>query len=126
MQTVSMRNAMAAACSLLIAFVGVVHEVVGSTLYPEGPSKFGGPTGWHTAGLTVVLAGAILVVSSLGMVHAPVRIIAAIISAAGFAGAVSALAHGHFHLWAATLAVSGAAVALLYQGARLPLPEAPG
>ena len=114
-----MRNAVATACSLLIAFVGVVHEVVGSTLYPEGPSEFGGPTGWHAAGLALVLAGAILVIGTLGIVHAPVRIIAAIISAAGFAIAVPDLVQSHFHLFAATLAVSGAAVALLYQTPRV-------
>ena len=36
-RTVSLRNAVAAACALVIAFIGVVHEVVGTTLYPEGP-----------------------------------------------------------------------------------------
>ena len=121
-QNVSMRNAVAAACSLLIAFIGVVHEVVGSRLYPEGPAEFGGPAGWHAAGLSVVIAGAVLVASTLGLLHAPVRIIAAIISVAGFAIAVPDLIQTqHFHLFAATLAVSGAGVAILYQAPSAPL-----
>ncbi len=121
-QNISMGNAVAAACSALIAFVGVVHEVVGSRLYPEGPAEFGGPVGWHLAGLGVVIAGAVLVASSLRLLHAPVRIIAAIISVAGFAIAVPDLVQTqHFHLFAATLAVSGAAVAILYQGSSAPL-----
>jgi len=120
-QNVSMRNAVAAACSLLIAFVGVVHEVVGSRLYPEGPAEFGGPAGWHLAGLGVVIAGAVLVASTLGLLRAPVRIIAAIISIAGFAIALPDLVQQHFHLFAATLAVSGAGVAILYQAPSAPL-----
>ena len=116
-----MRNAVAAACSLLIAFVGVVHEVVGSRLYPEGPAEFGGPAGWHAAGFGVVIAGAVLVASTLGVLHAPVRLIAAIISLAGFVIAVPDLAQSQFHLFAATLAVSGAAVAILYQAPSAPL-----
>ncbi len=120
-QNVSMRNAVAAACSLLIAFIGVVHEVVGSRLYPEGPAEFGGPAGWHLAGLGVVIAGAVLVASTLGLLHAPVRIIAAIISVAGFAIAVPDLVQMHFHLGAATLAISGAAIATLYEAPSAPL-----
>ncbi len=51
---IPLRDAGAAAFSLLVLFVGVVHEVVGSTLYPEGPDEFGGPMGWHAAGIGLV------------------------------------------------------------------------
>lgn len=112
-----MRNAVAAACSALILFVGVVHEVVGSKLYPEGPAEFGGSAGWHAGGLSIGVAGAVLVASSLGLLRAPVRFIATVISIAGFAIAVPDLLESHFHLFAATLAISGATVAILYQRA---------
>ena len=113
--SVSLRNAVAAACSLLIAFVGVVHEVVGSQLYPEGPAEFGGPGGWHAAGLGVAAAGALLVAATLGLLRAPVRSLAAVISVAGFATAIPDLVQHHFHLFAATLGVCGALVALVYE-----------
>ena len=116
---VSIRNALAAALSLVMAFVGVVHEVVGSTLYPNGPASFGGPVPWHAAGLALVVAGAVLVASTLGLMRAPVRIVAAIVSSVGLGIAIHDLLRlQHFHLFAATLAVSGAAIALLYQPSR--------
>ena len=117
-----MRNALAAALSLVMAFVGVVHEVVGSTLYPEGPAWFGGAVPWHIAGLALVIAGAVLVASTLGLLRAPVRIVASVVSLVGLAIAVHDLIQlQHFHLFAATLAVSGAGVAVLYQPSRATL-----
>jgi hypothetical protein len=52
---VPLQNALAAALSLLTLFVGVVHEVVGATLYPDGPAQFGGAFFWHLAGLALVI-----------------------------------------------------------------------
>ncbi len=118
---IPMRNAVAAALSLLIAFVGVVHEVVGSTLYPEGPASFGGAVPWHVAGLALVIAGAVLVASTLGLMHSPVRIVASVVSLVGFAISVHDLIQiQHFHLFATTLALAGAGVAVLYQPSSAP------
>jgi len=114
---VPLQNALASAFSLLILFVGVVHEVVGATLYPEGPAQFGGAFFWHLAGLALVIAGAWLVLGSLGMLRAPVRLIAGVVA---FAGVVISAHHvmelQQFHLFATTLAISGAGAGLLYRG----------
>ena len=40
---VSRRQALAFGGATLLAYVGIVHEVVGPTLYPYGPAAFGGP-----------------------------------------------------------------------------------
>ncbi len=119
---IPIRNALAAALSLVMAFVGVVHEVVGSTLYPEGPASFGGAVPWHIAGLSLVVAGAVLVASTLGLMRAPIRILASVVALVGLAIAIGDLIQlQHFHLFAATLAVSGAGIAVLYQPSRAPL-----
>jgi hypothetical protein len=114
---IPLHNALAAALSLLIFFVGVVHEVVGATLYPDGPTQFGGTAAWHLAGVALALAGAWLVLATLGIVWAPVRLIAAVVAIAGLAiSAQEIIALQQFHLFATTLAVTGAGVGLLYRG----------
>ncbi len=114
---VPLPNALAAAFSLLILFVGVVHEVVGATLYPDGPAQFGGALFWHLAGIALALIGAWLVLCSLGLRRGPVRPIAAVVAVAGLGVAAHDLILLHdFHLFATTLAVAGAGVSLLYRG----------
>jgi hypothetical protein len=113
---VPLQNALAAALSLLTLFVGVVHEVVGATLYPDGPAQFGGAFFWHLAGLALVIAGAWLVLGSLGMLRAPVRLIAGLVAIVGVVvSAHDAIQLQQFHLFATTLAVSGAGVCVLYR-----------
>ncbi len=113
---VPLQNALAAALSLLVLFVGVVHEVVGATLYPEGPVQFGGVFYWHLAGLALVIAGAWVVLAGLGVLWAPVRLIAAVVAIAGLViSAHDLIQLQQFHLFATTLAVSGAGVGLLYR-----------
>lgn len=114
---VPLQNALASGLSLLILFVGVVHEVVGATLYPEGPAQFGGAFFWYLAGLTLVIGGAWLVLGSLGLLRAPVRLIAAVVALAGVViSAHDLIQLQRFHLFATTLAISGVGVGLLYRG----------
>jgi hypothetical protein len=113
---IPLRDAVVAAFSLLVLFVGVVHEVVGSTLYPEGPDKFGGPIGWHAAGIGLVFLGSALLSSTLGFTRFPIRIPAAAVSLAGlFITVQEFIQNGRFHLFAATLLVCGGAIAFLHQ-----------
>jgi hypothetical protein len=113
---VPLQNALASALSLLIVFVGVVHEVVGATLYPEGPAQFGGAFFWHLAGVALVVAGAWLLLGSLRMLRTPVRLIAAVVAILGIVvSAHDVVQLRQFHLFATTLAVSGAGVGLLYR-----------
>jgi hypothetical protein len=102
--------------SLLILFVGVVHEVVGATLYPDGPAQFGGAFFWHVAGVALIIAGAWLLLGSLRMLRAPVRVVGAVVAITGIViSAHDFVQLRQFHLFATTLALSGAGVGLLYR-----------
>jgi hypothetical protein len=116
---VPLRHAIAAALSALILFVGVVHEVVGSTLYPAGPAYFGGSLYWHLAGVALTVAGALLVGSTLGLFPFPVRVAAAVICVAGaFIAADDFVTKRQFHLFAFTLCLAGAGVVVSFRPGR--------
>ncbi|MDA2930862.1 hypothetical protein MYX84_13110, partial [Acidobacteria bacterium AH-259-O06] len=53
-------------------YVGVCHEVVGSTLFPWGSDVSGGPVGWYRGGAMLVGAGLLLVVRTLDLARLPV------------------------------------------------------
>jgi hypothetical protein len=114
-------RALASAGAILIAYVGVVHEVVGSTFYPEGPASFGGPLGWHAAGVAAIAAGGVLLLAALGRVRVPWCPIAAAVGGAGaFVALGDALLERSFHLFAATLPVAALAVAIgLHRAGRI-------
>jgi hypothetical protein len=106
-------RALASAGAILIAYVGVVHEVVGRKLYPDGPAWFGGLVGWHAAGVATIAAGGLLLLAALGRARVPWRAIAA---AVGAISAVVALAealqeHG-FHLFAVTNTIAALGVVI--------------
>lgn len=106
-------RSLASAGAILIAYVGVVHEVVGSTFYPEGPASFGGPLGWHAAGLGAIAAGGVLLLAALGRTRVPWRTLAAVVAGAGAVVAVGdAWQERSFHLFAATLPIAALAVAI--------------
>jgi len=110
---VSRRQAIACSGAVLVAHVGLAHEVIGAVLYPYGPAVFGGPVGWHAAGLSAVASGLLMAVGVLGFVRVPVVLLATGASAAGWIVFVAeALWHGGFHFFAFTLGVAGAVVAV--------------
>jgi hypothetical protein len=106
-------RALASAGAVLVAYVGVVHEVIGTRLYPDGPAFFGGSVGWHAAGLGAIAAGGVLLLAALGRARVPWRVVAAVV---GVSGAVVALADAvierSFHLFAATLPIAALAVVI--------------
>ncbi len=111
---VSRRQALAFAGSTLLAYIGVVHEVVGVRLYPYGPKFFGGLAGWHAAGLGLVAAGIALAAATLGVLRLPVVALALTLAAAGAAVfAAEWWMHAEFHLFAFTMLVAGIVVALV-------------
>lgn len=115
-RTIPIAHAIAAALSLVIAFVGVVHEVVGARLYPDGPAQFGGPVPWHMAGISGTAVGLALFASALGLIRFPVRIAASLVGGLGLLIAAHDLMTGRgFHLFAATLALCAAGLLLVYR-----------
>ena len=108
------RRALACSAATLLAYLGLVHEMVGARLYPDGPARFGGPIGWHAAGVGLLLLGALIVLALLGRVRAPVRALAAGIGAAGAAVvAGEAYLHGGFHFFAFTTVVAAAFIVIV-------------
>jgi hypothetical protein len=106
-------RALASAGSVLIAYVGIVHEVVGSTFYPDGPAHFGGPLGWHAAGVAAIAAGGVLLLASLGRARVPWRLVALAVGGVGaFLALEDALREHSFHLFAVTLPTAALAVAI--------------
>ena len=113
-KTISLRRAVASGFALLVIYVGVVHEVVGSTLSPEGPADLGGVFWWHAAGALLIVLGALLFLATLDVLRFPVRIVALGISAAGcYLTVDEAIRYSRFHLFTTTLFLAGAAIALL-------------
>ena len=107
----SRRRAVAFCGSVLIAYVGIAHNVVGSALYPEGPEEFGGSVSWYGFGLGLTAIGLVMAAATLGILRAPVVPLAAVVSIMGaFVVAGSAIQDEHFHFFAFTMLAAGAAV----------------
>jgi hypothetical protein len=97
------RQALSAACAVLIAFQGVCHEVVGATLFPYGPALFGGPVGWHAFGFLIVAVGLGLLLAVLsGARRLAIGIAAPLIPLAVAVFLIAGIGHGDFHLFALT------------------------
>jgi hypothetical protein len=104
--------------AVLIGFIGVCHEVVGTRLFPWGPSLFGGAIGWHAVGLGCIAIGLALLGGTLRLVRFPVIPWALVVGAAGLVVAVlTAVAHQEFHLFAFTIAFAAASTACCHRAA---------
>jgi hypothetical protein len=112
----SLYQSLAASGAVLITFIGVCHEVVGTRLFPWGPGLFGGAIGWHAAGLGCIAIGLAFLGGTLRLVRFPVISSALVVGAAGLAIAVfTAVAHQEFHLFAFTLALAAASTAFCHR-----------
>jgi hypothetical protein len=112
-EPISFRRALACSAATLVAYVGVVHEVVGSTLYPQGPAALGGSLGWHALGISGIAAGVVLAAGVLGLARVPMLPIAVVVALCGAVIFVAeALIHGGFHFFALTLFVAAVVLAI--------------
>jgi len=110
----------------MIAFIGLCHEVIGATLFPWGPAAFGGPFGWHAAGIAGITSGLLLLLGTLHVVDVPVFLLALAVAVVGATITVyTALAHGQFHLFAVVLALSGILVGQSHRRTESPDNPAP-
>ena len=97
------RTILSYCCATLLTYLGLVHEVVGSRLYPDGAAKLGGPLVWHSLGVGALLGG-VLIMWCIG----GGRRVAAVVIAAAFvlvtAGIMiwAAMVERDFHFFAFT------------------------
>ena len=109
-------QALAASGAMIIAFIGVVHEVVGETLFPWAPAFVGGYLIWYAMGAACIAFGLALLGATLGMVRLPVvwPCIALAVGTIGLTVFVE-IVHGQFHFFAVSLAVAGLMTAWFYR-----------
>jgi hypothetical protein len=101
---------------VLIAFIGLSHELVGASLFPWGPAEFGGPIGWHLLGFAAMGIGLLLLLGTLDILPTPV--IALSIFAAALGAVITgytAVVHSQFQFLAFSFFLSAVVVALCYR-----------
>ena len=103
---------LAFAAATMIAYVGVVHEVVGTRLYPDGPALLGGPLGWHAVGIGGIAVGVLLILGTLGVITVPLAPVALAIAGVGAGFVAWDATRGGLHFFALTLAIAGVVLAL--------------
>ena len=107
-------QSIAASFSLLIAFHGVLHEVIGPLLFPSLPETFGFIV-WHGMGIAVFVIGALMFATSLHLIRFP--LVPATIMLCIFALGVIIYIEvtlQQFHFFALTLSLASAASAIFY------------
>jgi uncharacterized membrane protein len=102
---------LAFAAATMIAYVGVVHEVVGTRLYPEGPALLGGPIGWHAVGIGGIAVGVLLILGTLGMIAVPLAPVALAIAGVGAGFVAWDATRGGLHFFALTAMIAGVVLA---------------
>ncbi|MGE5502033.1 MAG: hypothetical protein ACM3W4_08925 [Ignavibacteriales bacterium] len=117
-------QALAASGTVIIAFIGVVHLVVGETIFPWAPAFVGGYLVWYAMGLACLAFGLALLAATLGLIRMPV-VIPCVVLAVGAIGltVLVEVIHGEFHFFAVSLAVAGAMTAWFHR--KSPVGEAP-
>lgn len=108
-------QSLAACGAVVVAFIGVCHETIGSTIFPWGPALFGGPIGWHGIGLFTIVAGLLVLGGTLRLFPFPVVPFALLAAVVGTALVVfTAVVHKEFHMFAMAAAVAGAVTAFCH------------
>jgi Pyridine nucleotide-disulphide oxidoreductase len=111
-------QSLASCGAAVVAFIGVCHEAIGSTLFPWGPALLGGPIGWHGVGLLAIAGGLLVLAGTLRVIPFPVVPFALL---AVFVGSglvvLTAVVYGQFHMFALAAAICGAITAFCHHKA---------
>jgi len=100
-------QALAASGAMIVAFIGVVHVVVGETIFPWAPAYVGGYLIWYSMGVGGIVFGLALLAATLGKSRMPVVGPCIVAAVAGIALTVLvAVVHQEFHFFAVSLAVA--------------------
>ena len=101
-------QALAVSGAMIVAFIGVVHDVVGETIFPWAPAFVGGYVIWYAMGAACLAFGLALVAATLRLVRMPVVVPCIALAVGGFAlTALVAIVKGEFHFFAVSLALAG-------------------
>lgn len=100
-------QALAASGAVIIAFIGIVHVVVGETIFPWAPAFVGGYLIWYAMGVACLAFGLALLGATLGLNRLPVvwPCIVLAVGAVGLTVLVEVI-HHEFHFFAVSLAVA--------------------
>ena len=109
-------QALAVSGAAIVAFIGVVHEVVGETIFPWAPAFVGGYVSWYAMGAACLAFGLALLAATLGFIRMPVVIPCLVLAAGSLAlTVVVALTHGEFHFFAVSLAAAAVTTAYFHR-----------
>jgi len=109
-------QALAASGAMIVAFIGVVHVVVGETIFPWAPAFVGGYVIWYAMGVACLAFGLALLAATLGLVRLPVVWPCIVLAVGSLAlTALVEVIHREFHFFAVALAVAGAMTAWFYR-----------
>ena len=101
-------QALAASGAMMVAFIGVVHDVVGETIFPWAPAFVGGYVIWYAIGAACLAFGLALLAATLRLIRMPVVVPCLVLAAGSLAlTAVVAIIHGESHFFAVALALAG-------------------
>ena len=109
-------QALAASGAMIVAFIGLVHIVVGETIFPWAPAFVGGYVIWYAMGVACLAFGLALLGATLGLIRMPVVIPCIVLAVGSLALTVLVeVIHGEFHFFAVSLAVAGLMTAWFYR-----------
>jgi len=111
-------QALAVSGAVIIAFIGVVHEVVGETIFPWAPAFVGGYATWYAMGAACLAFGLALTAATLGFLRMPV-VWPCIVAAVGAVGltVLVAVVQGEFHFFAMSIAAAAVMTAYFHRKA---------
>jgi len=120
-------QALAASGAMIVAFIGVVHVVVGETIFPWAPAFVGGYVIWYAMGVACLAFGLGLLAATLGLIRMPVVIPCIVLAVGSLALTVLVeVIYGEFHFFAVALAVAAATTAWFYRKSAVgEAPDAP-
>ena len=109
-------QALAVSGATIVAFIGVVHEVVGETIFPWAPAFVGGYAIWYAMGAACLAFGLALMAATLRLIRMPVVVPCLVLAVGSLALTVLVwVTHGEFHFFAVALAAAGVTTAWFHR-----------